>query len=55
MQRPHPGKRAGLLRLRPQRIDAGRGKCLITSGKIFADDVERGTARLLDRRDVNLL
>ena len=54
MQRPHPGERAGLLRLRAPAHRFRPREMLDNVGQNFADDVERRTARLLDHRDVKV-
>ena len=54
MQRPHPVERARLRRCSPQRIDFGHGKLLNDLGHDFGDHLDRGAARLLDHRDVEV-
>ena len=54
MQRPHPVERARLFRLLAPAHRFRPGKALDHTGQDFTDDVDRGTARLLDDRDVEI-
>ena len=54
MQRPHPGQRAGLRRRRAPAHRFRPGKAFDDRGQNLADHVDRGAARLLDHRDIEI-
>ena len=54
MQRPHPGERARLFRRRAPAHRFRPGKALDHVGQDFADHLDRGAARLLDHRDIEV-